>query len=141
MGTFVNGDDLAVIDSIRRSSPLFWLACFLCSILSGDLLVEPGEFSLHQVQPVIEAHQPVYVQSTSGASVEIPMAKERRREAYNKQAGLLKLAESPKKDHLLAQKLTTPPSFFQNVRRKVYHLIPHTVFSSRPHISQSQRTR
>jgi len=47
------------------------------------------------VQPVIEAHQPVYLQSTSDASVELLMVKERRREEYNKQVGSLKLAESP----------------------------------------------
>jgi hypothetical protein len=74
------------------------LACFLCSILSGDLLVEPGEFSLHRVQPGIASHQLVYVQSTSDASVEIPVAKERRREAYNKQAGSLNMRMSLKKE-------------------------------------------
>jgi hypothetical protein len=74
------------------------LASFLCSILSGDVLVEPGEFSLHRVQPVIASHQLVYVQSTSDASVEIPVAKERRREAYNKQAGSLNMRMSPSYD-------------------------------------------
>ena len=83
-----------IIDSLRRSSPLCLLAYFLCSILSGVLLVEPVEFSLHRVQPVIASHQRVYLQSTSDASVEIPVAKERRREAYNKQAGSLKLRMS-----------------------------------------------
>jgi len=80
---------------MRRSSPLCLLASFLCSFLDGDLLVGPGEFSLHRVQPVIESHQLVYLQSTSDATVEIPIAKERRREAYNKQAGSLKLRMSP----------------------------------------------
>ncbi len=61
MGTFVNGNGLAVIDSLRRSSPLCLLASFLCSFLDGDLLVGPGEFSLHRVQPVIESHQLVYL--------------------------------------------------------------------------------
>ncbi len=82
------------MDFLRRSSPLCLLACFLCSILSGDLLIEPGAFSLHRVQPVIESHQRVYLQSTSDASVEIPVAKESGEEC-NKQAGSLNVRMNP----------------------------------------------
>jgi hypothetical protein len=48
------------------------------------LLIVPGEFNLHWVRLVIESHQLVYLQSTSDTSVEILIAKERRRKEYNK---------------------------------------------------------
>jgi len=84
---------------------------FLASLLAGFLPLPLSRWQsagrarrvpLHQVQRVIESYQLFYLQSTSDTSVEIPMAKERRREAYNKQAGSLFL--------VLVAKSTSPSS-------------------------------